>query len=311
MLGFLIRRLAILPLTALLAVALAFALLHLAAGDPIILLLGERATAEQIAAAKAALGYDRPLPIQFFAWSTALLRLDLGASLATQLPVVELLAQRLPTSLALAGLAFVFSLLLAVPLLLLTPRRGLALPLTALSALCFSIPVFLWGYFFVAVFALGLGWLPAQGWSYDGGASLPYLILPALSLAPIQAALILRLTRPSLAPTGTGATTTAFIEAASARGESGLAITLRYRLRAAVPALLTASGLSLTTLLGGVVVTESVFALPGLGRLAASAALARDYPVVQGVVLLFAALVILLNLVLDALHAALDPRVRL
>ena len=307
MLGFFARRLALLPLTALLAVAIAFALLQLAAGDPITLLIGDRASPEQIAAAKKALGYDQPLPIQFFAWCLALLRLDLGTSLTTQLPVLELLAQRLPTSLALAGLAFFFSLLLAVPFLLLTTRRALDLPVAAASAFCFSVPVFLWGYFFVAVFALGLDWLPAQGWNYDGGNNLPYLILPALSLAPIQAALILRLSRPTFAQSAT----TAFVEAAYARGESTRAILLHYRLRAVAPALIPAAGLSLTTLLGGVVVTESVFSLPGLGRLAASAALARDYPVVQGTVLLFAALVIILNLLLDGLHAALDPRLRL
>ena len=307
MFGFFARRLAILPLTALGAVALAFALLHLAAGDPVTLLLGERASPEQIAATKRALGQDRGLALQFLAWCGALLRLDLGTSLATGLPVSELLAQRLPTSLALAGLAFVFSILLAVPLLLLSVRRSWEFPLATLSALCFSIPVFLWGYFFVGVFASRLGWFPAQGWNYDGGSPLPYLVLPALSLAPIQAALILRLSRPTLAQAGRFP----FIEAARARGESDLAVALRYRLRAVAPALITAAGLSLTTLLGGVVVTESVFALPGLGRLVAGATLARDYAVVQGVVLVFAGLVIVLNLVLDALHALLDPRLRL
>ena len=301
---FILHRLAALPVTALLAAAIVFALLRLAPGDPASALIGENATPRQIQQINQNLGLDQPLHIQLARWTAQVAQLNLGNSLASGHKVSDLIAQRLPATLSLAALAFVLSVVLALPLLLATGNNSAAPSVIAAAVL--AVPVFIWGYALVWGLALALDWFPAQGWPTrpSPAAALHHLALPAVSLALVQAALILRLARPSFLDG------LAFLDAARARGESGLRILVHHRLRAALPALLTAAGLSLATLLGGVVVTESVFHLPGVGRLVASAALNRDYPVVQGVVLLLAAAVIVLNLVIDILVAVADPRLR-
>ncbi|MDA8001266.1 MAG: ABC transporter permease [Alphaproteobacteria bacterium] len=301
---FILHRLAALPVTALLAAAIVFALLRLAPGDPASALIGENATPRQIQQINQNLGLDQPLHIQLARWTAQVAQLNLGNSLASGHKVSDLIAQRLPATLSLAALAFVLSIVLALPLLLATGNNSAAPSVIAAAVL--AVPVFIWGYALVWGLALALDWFPAQGWPTrpSPAAALHHLALPAVSLALVQAALILRLARPFFLAG------LAFLDAARARGESGLRILVHHRLRAALPALLTAAGLSLATLLGGVVVTESVFHLPGVGRLVASAALNRDYPVVQGVVLLLAAAVIVLNLVIDILVAVADPRLR-
>ncbi|MDA7982330.1 MAG: ABC transporter permease [Alphaproteobacteria bacterium] len=301
---FILHRLAALPVTALLAAAIVFALLRLAPGDPASALIGENATPRQIQQINQNLGLDQPLHIQLARWTAQVAQLNLGNSLASGHKVSDLIAQRLPATLSLAALAFVLSVVFALPLLLATGNNSAAPSVIAAAVL--AVPVFIWGYALVWGLALALDWFPAQGWPTrpSPAAALHHLALPAVSLALVQAALILRLARPSFLDG------LAFLDAARARGESGLRILVHHRLRAALPALLTAAGLSLATLLGGVVVTESVFHLPGVGRLVASAALNRDYPVVQGVVLLLAAAVIVLNLVIDILVAVADPRLR-
>ncbi|MGR4001333.1 MAG: ABC transporter permease [Alphaproteobacteria bacterium] len=301
---FILRRLATLPITALLAAAFVFALLRLAPGDPTSALIGEAATTQQIQQLNQQLGLDQPLHIQFGKWIAQIAQRDLGTSLASGQNVSALIAQRLVPSLTLAAFAFILSIALALPLLLAT-RNNAATP-SILTAATFAIPVFLWGYALVWVFALKLNWFPAQGWPRHPATlnTLHHLTLPATSLALVQAALILRLARPSFLNSLT------FTDTARARGESGLHILIHHQMRAATPALLTAAGLSLTTLLGGVVVTESVFHLPGIGRLIAHATLNRDYPVVQGSILILAAAVIVLNLVIDILLAIADPRIK-
>ena len=301
---FILHRLAALPVTALLAAAIVFALLRLAPGDPASALIGENATPRQIQQINQNLGLDQPLHIQLARWTAQVAQLNLGNSLASGHKVSDLIAQRLPATLSLAALAFVLSVVFALPLLLATGNNSAAPSVIAAAVL--AVPVFIWGYALVWGLALALDWFPAQGWPTrpSPAAALHHLALPAVSLALVQAALILRLARPSFLAG------LAFLDTARARGESGLRILVHHRLRAALPALLTAAGLSLATLLGGVVVTESVFHLPGVGRLVASAALNRDYPVVQGVVLLLAAAVIVLNLVIDILVAVADPRLR-
>ena len=233
MLLFALRRLALLPVTALFAAALVFLLLHAAEGSPAAVLAGQNASPEQVERIARAMGLDEPWPEQFRRWLAACLRLDLGHSLASGLEVRHLLAQRLPATLGLAGAAFALSLALALPLLFLSSREGRGGPFFAgLTAFFLAVPVFLWAYLLVEVFALRLGWFPAQGWPRGGGGGyLRHLALPALSLALVQAALIARLARPAfLAAAGS-----AHLRAARARGESRARLLLVHQLRAAAP----------------------------------------------------------------------------
>ena len=283
---------------------LVFLLIHLVPGDPVEAMLGEGARPADRAALTAALGLDRPLGEQYLSYLARLSRLDLGQSFVYQRPVADLLAERLPATLTLAAVALGLALLLSVPLgVLAACRRGLALDGAAMgfSLLGSSIPNFWLGPLLILVFSLWLGWTPVSG--REGPASL---ILPALTLGTSLAAILARMVRSSvLEVLGED-----YIRTARAKGLSPAAVLWGHALRNAWLPVLTLVGLQLGGLLGGAVITETVFAWPGVGSLLVEAIQGRDYPVVQGCVLLISLAYVLVNTGTDLVYAWVDPRIR-
>ena len=300
----LVGRLAAAALVVLGVCTLVFLLIHLVPGDPVEAMLGEGARPADRAALTAALGLDRPLGEQYLSYLARLSRLDLGQSFVYQRPVADLLAERLPATLTLAAVALGLALLLAVPLgVLAACRRGLALDGAAMgfSLLGSSIPNFWLGPLLILVFSLWLGWTPVSG--RQGPASL---ILPALTLGTSLAAILARMVRSSvLEVLGED-----YIRTARAKGLSPAAVLWGHALRNAWLPVLTLVGLQLGGLLGGAVITETVFAWPGVGSLLVEAIQGRDYPVVQGCVLLISLAYVLVNTGTDLVYAWVDPRIR-
>ena len=284
---------------------LVFLLIHLVPGDPVEAMLGESARPADRQALRAALGLDRPLSEQYLHYLGGLARLDLGQSFQFQRPVADLLAERIPPTLELTGAALVLALVLAVPLGVLAARnRGGALDSGAMgfSLLGISIPNFWLGPLLILVFSLWLGWTPVSG--RDGPASL---ILPAITLGTGLAAVLARMVRSSLLEVlGED-----YIRTARAKGLSEAAVIWRHALRNAWLPVLTLLGLQLGGLLGGAVITETVFAWPGVGSLLVEAIQNRDYPVVQASVLLVSLAYVLVNTMTDLVYAWVDPRIRL
>ena len=285
--------------------SLVFLLIHLVPGDPVEMMLGESAAAADRQALRETLGLDRPLLAQWLGFLGGALRGDLGLSLYSQQPVAALLLERLPATVELAAAALLVTLLVALPLgVLAALRRGSGWDTGAMgfSLLGVSIPNFWLGPLLVLLFSLWLGWLPVSG--RDGPASV---ILPALTLGTGLAAVLSRMVRSSLLEVlGED-----FIRTARAKGLAPLTVTLRHGLGNALLPVLTLLGLQLGALLGGAVVTETVFNWPGIGLLTIEAIQRRDYPVVQGCVLLIALGYVAVNLLTDLLYARADPRVRL
>jgi len=300
----LVGRLAAAALVVLGVCTLVFLLIHLVPGDPVEAMLGEGARPADRAALTAALGLDRPLGEQYLSYLARLSRLDLGQSFVYQRPVADLLAERLPATLTLAAVALGLALLLAVPLgVLAACRRGLALDGAAMgfSLLGSSIPNFWLGPLLILVFSLWLGWTPVSG--REGPASL---ILPALTLGTSLAAILARMVRSSvLEVLGED-----YIRTARAKGLSPAAVLWGHALRNAWLPVLTLVGLQLGGLLGGAVITETVFAWPGVGSLLVEAIQGRDYPVVQGCILLISLAYVLVNTGTDLVYAWVDPRIR-
>ena len=289
-----------------------FALLRLAPGDPAAILAGDVATPEQIAAIRMRLGLDQPAYIQFIDWMGRLLRGDLGTSIISNQPVTRLIGERIEPTLALAGSTILFAVLVAVPLGVLAAwRHGTWVDraVMAFSVIGFSIPVFVLGYLLILGFAMELRWLPVQGYAPLRDGFLPFatrLVLPTLTLSVIYIALIARITRASVLETlGED-----YVRTARAKGVGERSVLARHALRNAAVPIVSVIGIGIALLISGVVVTESVFNLPGLGRLTVDAVLARDYPVIQGVTLLFAFLYVLINLGIDVAYTLLDPRIR-
>jgi peptide/nickel transport system permease protein len=284
---------------------LVFLLIHLVPGDPVEAMLGESARPADRTALRQALGLDRPLGEQYLAYLGRLVRLDLGQSFQFQRPVADLLAERIPPTLELAGTALALALLLAVPLGVLAARnRGAALDSGAMSfsLIGISIPNFWLGPVLILVFSLWLGWTPVSG--RDAPASL---ILPAITLGTGLAAVLARMVRSSvLEVLGED-----YIRTARAKGLSDAAVMWRHALRNAWLPVLTLVGLQLGGLLGGAVITETVFAWPGVGSLLVEAIQNRDYPVVQACVLLVSLAYVLVNTLTDLVYVWVDPRIRL
>jgi ABC-type dipeptide/oligopeptide/nickel transport system permease component len=283
---------------------LVFLLIHLVPGDPVEAMLGEGARPADRAALTAALGLDRPLGEQYLSYLGRLARLDLGRSFVSQRPVTDLLAERLPATLTLAAVALGLALLVAVPLgVLAACRRGRALDGAAMafSLLGSSIPHFWLGPLLILVFSLWLGWTPVSG--REGAASL---VLPALTLGTSLAAILARMVRSSvLEVLGDD-----YIRTARAKGLSPAAVLWGHALRNAWLPVLTLVGLQLGGLLGGAVITETVFAWPGLGSLLVEAIAGRDYPLVQGCILVVSLAYVLVNTGTDLIYAWVDPRIR-
>jgi peptide/nickel transport system permease protein len=305
------RLLATIPVLLIVAVAV-FLLLRLTPGDPAAVIAGDIATTEQIEQIRAGLGLDKPIPVQFGIWFGKVLRGDLGESFFFKMSVTRLIAQRLEPTAALALCTIVLAVLIAVPLGVLAAwRQGrwLDRALMGFSTLGFSIPVFVLGYLLIWLVSLELGWLPVQGYrrlAEGFGPFIRHLILPSVTLAVIYIALIARVTRAAVVE----ALSEDFVRTARAKGLPERRVLIRHALANAAVPIVTVIGIGLALLIGGVVVTESVFSIPGLGRLTVDAVLARDFPTIQGVILLFSVAYVLVNLLIDLSYLLLDPRIR-
>ncbi len=285
------------------ACTLVFLLIHLVPGDPVDAMLGETARAADRAALRSALGLDAPLWQQYLDYLAGLTQLDLGDSLREQRPVASILAERLPPTLLLASTSLILALALAIPLGVLAARyqhRLLDSLAMGFSLLGVAVPNFWLGPMLILVFSLWLGWTPVSGMQHPVS-----LILPAITLGTALAAVLARMVRNSLLEV----LADGYIRTARAKGLSEGAVLRRHALRNAWLPVLTLIGLQLGALLAGAVITETIFAWPGIGSLMVEAIQARDFPVVQGAVLLIAALYVLVNTATDLAYAAIDPRV--
>jgi len=312
MLGYIVRRiLATIPVVTVVAI-LAFLLLRLTTGDPAAIIAGDSATTQQVAEIRVKLGLERPLVEQFVIWVGRIVRGDFGESYFFKKTVAELIRDRLEPTAALAVCTIMLAVALAVPLgVLAAAQRGTWIDrlVMGFSVLGFSVPVFVIGYALIYLFAVELAWLPVQGYQRlaDGfWGFLERLILPSSTLAVIYVALIARITRASVLEV-LGAD---HVRTARAKGLGNTAVLLRHVLRNAAVPIVTVIGLGVALLIGGVVVTESVYGIPGLGRLTVDAVLARDYPTVQAVILLFSVVYVMINLLVDLTYTFLDPRIR-
>lgn len=312
MLSYFLRRL-LMALPVLLVVALSvFLLLRLSPGDPATIIAGDMANPEQVANIRHALGLDQPIHSQFLIWMGNLLQGDFGTSLISQTPVSSMITQRLEPTISLAIAAILITVLVAVPLGVIAAwRQGSWIDnvVMSTSVIGFSVPVFVIGYLLIQVFAIELRWLPVQGFrSMDQGVAeyLRRLVLPALTLSSVYIALIARMTRASMLEV----LQEDYIRTARAKGLSQRVVLFRHALRNAGVPILTVIGAGFTLMVSGVVVTESVFNIPGLGRLIVDAVLARDYPVIQALILLTAGLYVVINLLIDLSYAITDPRIR-
>ncbi len=305
------RLMATIPVLGVVAIAV-FALLHVTPGDPAVIIAGDYATAEDIARIRARLGLDRPLLTQVGLWLGRIARGDLGTSIFSGLPVATLIRQRAEATIALTVLAMLIAVGVGVPLGVIAAwKKGSWIDRVVMvfAVSGFSMPVFWLGFLLVYVFAISAHWLPVQGYRplADGvGAFLRHLILPAVTLSVVYMALIARMTRASML----GVLGEDFIRTAFAKGLAPRRVLVRHALKNASLPVVTIIGIGFALLIGGAVVTESVFALPGLGRLTVDAIIRRDYPVIQGVILVVSGVYVLINLVVDLLYVVLDPRIR-
>ena len=305
------RILATIPVMGVVALTV-FGLLHLTPGDPAVIIAGDYATTQDIDKIRTRLGLDRPLLTQAGIWLASVARGDLGVSIYSGLPVTRLIGQRVGPTAALPALAMLISVTLAVPLGVLAAwRQGswLDRAIMGFSVSGFSMPVFWLGFLLVWVFAIQAGVLPVQGYQpLEAGPwqFLRHLVLPAVTLSLVYMALIARMTRASVL----GVLREDYIRTAFAKGLAPHRVLLGHALKAASLPVVTIIGVGFALLIGGAVVTESVFAIPGLGRLTVDAIVRRDYPVVQGVVLVVSGVYVLLNLVIDVAYVVLDPRIR-
>ena len=310
--NFLLKRIiATIPVMIIVAI-IVFTLIRLVPGDPAAVIAGNMATNEDIARIRTELGLDRSFLTQLGIWGKGLAMGDLGQSFFFKKDVFALIAERLEPTMALAFLTIVITVLVAVPLGTLAAwRHGgwLDRALMGFSVLGFSIPVFVLGYLLVYFFSLKLEWFPVQGYkpiANGFGPWLRHLMLPAFTLSIVYVALIARVTRASVAE----ALTEDYVRTARAKGLPESRVLIKHALANAAVPIVTVIGIGIALLIGGVVVTESVFSIPGLGTLTVDAVLARDFPVIQGVILFFAFLYVMVNLLVDVSYLFLDPRIR-
>ncbi len=289
-----------------------FLMLRLSPGDPAAVIAGDYATAEDIMRIRENLGLNEPIFVQFTTWIWSLMRGDLGISIFTNLPVTTLIAQRLEPTIMLTLTTIVFTILVAVPLGTIAAWKAGSLidrGVMLFSVAGFSVPVFVLGYILVYIVSIELRWLPVQGYKSPFDGLIPFLrhiALPTVTISVIFIALIARMTRASVMEV----LQEDYVRTARAKGQSEFKVLLRHALRNAAVPIVTVIGLGIALLIGGVVVTESVYNIPGLGRLVLDAVLARDYPIIQGLILLFSFVYILINLMIDLTYTFLDPRIR-
>jgi peptide/nickel transport system permease protein len=289
-----------------------FSLLYLTPGDPAAVIAGDIATDEDIKRIHARLGLDEPFLVQFGRWVWALLHGDLGTSIFTNLPVTTLIGQRVEPTVALTLCTLVVAIAIAVPLGVVAAAKAgtwLDRAVMAFSVLGFSVPVFVVAYGLILTFSVELDWLPVQGYrSFHEGAWewLRHLILPSVALGTVYVALIARMTRASMLDV----LAQDYIRTAAAKGLAPDQVLVGHALKNAAIPVMTIIGMGVALLISGAIVTETVFALPGIGRLTVDAILRRDYPIIQGVILIFSAVYVLVNLLVDLSYMLFDPRIR-
>ncbi len=312
MFAYAIRRvLSTIPVMAIVALFV-FSLLYIAPGDPAAIIAGDQATPADVERIRAGLGLDRPFLIRFGEWLWNVLNGDLGVSIFTNLPVTKMIAQRIEPTVSLMTLTLILSIGIAVPMGVVAAwNQGTWIDrlVMVFAVLGFSIPVFVVGYVLAYVFALELEWFPVQGYtpfSNGFGPWLSNMVLPSVALGSVYIALIARITRATMLEV----LSQDYVRTAKAKGVGSQTILFLHALKNAAVPIVTVIGIGVALLIGGSVVTESVFAIPGLGRLVVDAILRRDYPVIQGVVLLFSFVYVLVNLGVDLLYTVFDPRIR-
>lgn len=289
-----------------------FSLLHLAPGDPAAIIAGDNATEENIARIRANLGLDRPFVVQFLDWGGSVLRGDLGTSMFSGMPVTQLVRQRMEATLSLTASTLLVAVVLAVTLGVLAAWRAgtwVDRLVMGVAVTGFSVPVFVVGYLLVYFLSMKLRWFPVQGYRpladglWDWGR---HLVLPSLALGLAYVALIARITRTSMLEV----MAEDYMRTARAKGVATLPMLLHHALKNAAVPIVTVIGIGVALLISGVVITETVFNIPGVGRLVVDAITRRDYPIIQGVMILFAGVYVLINLAVDIAYCFLDPRIR-
>ncbi|MFQ0815689.1 peptide ABC transporter [Brucella anthropi] len=309
---YLIKRIFALVPVLLLVSIFVFLLLRLTPGDPAAILAGDAATTEQLERIREAMGLNEPILTQYFTWMGKIFQGDLGVSLISGVPVLDMVSQRIGPTISIAVLTIIIAVLVAIPMGVIAAwrhRSWIDYLVMSFSVLGFSVPVFLVGYVLLLIFSVNLGWLPVQGFkpiSAGFGAFMERAILPALTLASIYIALIARMTRAAMLDVlGED-----YIRTARAKGVSDRRLLFVHALKNAAVPVVTIVGTGFALLISGVVVTESIFNIPGIGRLTVDAVLARDYPVIQAMILLTSALYVFVNLLIDLSYTLFDPRIR-
>ena len=312
MFAYLVKRLlATIPVMGVVALFV-FSLLYISPGDPAAVIAGDIATAEDIARIRAKLGLDEPYFVRFGTWLWALAHGDLGVSIFTNLPVAQLIGQRLEPTVALTLCTLAVAVLVAVPVGVIAAWRAgtwIDRVVMGVAVLGFSLPVFVFAYLLIMLFSIQLEWLPVQGYVSIIEGFWPFLrhmILPSVALGTVYMALIARITRASMLEV----LSQDYIRTAQAKGLASHDVLVGHALKNAAVPIVTIIGIGVALLISGVVVTETVFAIPGIGRLTVDAILRRDYPIIQAVTLLFSAAYVLVNLAVDMSYTLLDPRIR-
>lgn len=312
MLAFIVRRIiTTIPVMAFVALFV-FSLLYIAPGDPAAIIAGDQASPADVERIRQSLGLDRPYLIRFGEWFFRVLQGDLGTSIFTSLPVTQLIAQRIEPTLSLMVLTLIFAVVIAVPLGVVAAWKAgtwVDRAVVGFAVFGFSVPVFVIGYLLAYIFALKLDWVPVQGYTPISEGIWPWfknLILPSITLGTVYIALIARITRATMLEV----LQQDYIRTARSKGLAQNNVLYLHALKNAAVPVITIIGIGVALLIGGAVVTESVFAIPGLGRLTLDAILRRDYPVIQGVVLIFSFVYVLVNLAVDLIYTLVDPRIR-
>jgi len=305
------RMLATIPVMGVVAIFV-FSLLYLSPGDPAVIIAGDTATLDDIARIRQKLGLDQPFYVQFGTWAWNLLHGDLGISIFTNLPVMTLIKQRIEPTVALTICTLLVTIPIAIPLGVIAAWKAgtwIDRVVMVFAVAGFSIPGFVLAYILIFTFSIGLDLLPVQGYTSirDGfGAFASHMVLPSITLGLFYAALVARITRASMLDV----LSQDYVRTAQAKGLSNREVLIGHALKNAAVPIVTIVGIGVAALISGVVVTETVFAIPGLGRLTVDAILRRDYPIIQGVILMFSAWYVLVNLAVDISYTLFDPRIR-
>jgi peptide/nickel transport system permease protein len=312
MIVYILRRLGATLIVMAVVALFVFSLLFLTPGDPAAVIAGDVATADDIQRIRAKLGLDEPFLVQFGGWVGRLLHGDLGTSIFTNLPVTTLIGQRVQPTVSLTLLTLVLAVLIAVPVGVVAAAKAgtwIDRMVMGCSVLAFSVPVFVLAYLLIGLFSIRLEWLPVQGYRPFSDGLWPWLshlILPSIALGTVYMAFIARITRAAMLDV----LSQDYIRTANAKGLAPRAVLTRHALKNAGVPIITVIGIGIALLISGAIVTETVFAIPGIGRLTVDAILRRDYPIIQGVILLFSGAYVLINLLVDLSYRLFDPRIR-